>query len=130
ITDAEAEAILSGGVSDAPQREEIAGYAAAIDQTFPRFGPIVTSGDLSSLNAVVVGKPGNPPPPSVFSESPLHLEVFDAEGRAQGRVLQTLPPRLLHDKVEDLVSWLELELRGGGHQPPLVLGAVFMYFTA
>ncbi|HZN56002.1 MAG TPA: hypothetical protein VFB67_11860 [Candidatus Polarisedimenticolaceae bacterium] len=130
ITDAEAEAILSGGASDAPQRDEIAGYAAAIDQTFPRFGPIVTSGDLASLNAVVVGKPGNPPPPSVFRESPLHLEVFDAEGRAQGRVLQTLPPRLLHDKVEDLVSWLELELRSGEQHGLLVIGAFFVYCSS
>ena len=49
---------------------------------------------------------------------------------ALGRVLQTLPPRLLHDKVEDLVSWLELELRSGQQHPLVVIGAFFVYFTA
>ena len=130
VTDAEAEAILAGAVSGTAQHEEIAGYAAAIDQTFPRFGPLVTTGELASLNAIVLGKAGNPPPPSVLRDSPLHLEVFDAEGRAQGRVLQTLPPRLLHDKFEDLVSWLELELRTTGQHALLVIGAFFIYCSA
>jgi hypothetical protein len=58
----------------------------------PSAGPIVTFDELAALNAVVIGKSGNPPPPSVLRETPLHLEVFDAEGRALGRVLQTLPP--------------------------------------
>ena len=130
VTDAEVEAILAGAPSSAEEHGEIAGYGAAIDQAFPRFGPIVTTGEIASLNAVVIGKPGNPPPPSALRESPLHLEVFDAEGRAQGRVLQTLPPRLLHDKFEDVVSWLELELRSGDQHALLVIGAIFVYCSA
>jgi hypothetical protein len=118
------------GASTIPEGAELAGYAAAMDRSFPSAGPIVTFDELASLNAVVVGKPGNPPPPSMLRDTPLHLEVFDAEGRALGRVLQTLPPRLLQDKIEDLVSWLELELRGGEQHALLVAGTFFIYLTS
>jgi len=129
-SDAEVTAVLDGSAAPTLENAELAGYAAAMDRSFPGSGPIVTLDELASLNAVVVGKAGNPPPPSTLRETPLHLEVFDAEGRAQGRVLQTLPPRLLHDKIEDLVSWLELELRGHSEHPVLVAGSFFIYLTS
>lgn len=129
-TEVEVAAVLAGTSAPTPQTVELAGYAAAMDRSFPASGPIVTLDELAALNAVVVGKAGNPPPPSGLRETPLHLEVFDAEGRALGRVLQTLPPRLLQDKIEDLVSWLELELRGAEQHPVIVAGTFFIYFTS
>ena len=130
VTDPEAASIMSGAVAVTPASVEIAGYSAATDRAFPSSGSIITLTELAVLNAVIVGTAGNPPPPSALRETPIHLEVFDSEGRALGRVLHTLPPRVLRDKTEDLVSWLELELRGGGHHPLLVIGAFFLYFTA
>ena len=130
VSEAEVTSALAGIASSLPETAELVGYAAAMDRSFPASGPIVTFDELAALNAVVMGKPGNPPPPSALRESPLHLEVFDAEGRAQGRVLQTLPPRLLQDKLEDLVSWLELELRGGEQHPIVVAGTFFIYATS
>ena len=129
-TESDVSAVLAGTPSQVPQSAELVGYAAAMDRSFPASSPIVTLDELAALNAVVLGKPGNPPPPSVLRETPLHLEVFDDEGRAMGRVLQTLPPRLLQDKIEDLVSWLELELRGGEQHPLLVAGTFFIYFSS
>jgi hypothetical protein len=129
-TEPDVAAVLAGLPSQVPQRAELVGYAAAMDRSFPASSPIVTLDELAALNSVVLGKPGNPPPPSVLRETPLHLEVFDDEGRAMGRVLQTLPPRLLQDKIEDLVSWLELELRGGDQHPLLVAGTFFIYFSS
>ncbi len=129
-TESEVSTILAGLTATAPERAELVGYAAAIDRSFPASSPIVTLEELAAVNAVVLGKAGNPPSPSSLREAPLHLEVFDAEGRAQGRVLQTLPPRLLQDKIEDLVSWLEIEMRGGEHHPVLVVGTFFIYYTS
>ncbi len=130
VSETDVVALLAGTAPSTPESDDLLGYAAAMDRSFPASGPIVTFDELAVLNAVVVGKAGNPPPPSVLRETPLHLEVFDAEGRAQGRVLQTLPPRLLQDKIEDLVSWLELELRGGEQHPLLIAGTFFIYFTS
>ena len=130
VSEDEVAAILTGAAAPSPGSEEIEGYATAIDRSFPAAGPIATFDELAALNAIVVGRPGNPPPQSVLRETPLHLEVFDPQGRAMGRVLQTLPPRLLRDKIEDLVSWLELELRGGASHPVLVAGTFFIYFTS
>jgi hypothetical protein len=130
VSDAEVAAILGGSGVPSAASPELVGYSAAIDRPFPSIDPIVTFDELASLNAVVLGKSGRPPVPSPLRETPLHLEVFDAEGRAVGRVLQTLPPRLLRDKIEQLVSWLEFELRSGEQHPLLVVGAFFVYCTA
>jgi hypothetical protein len=130
VSDAEVTTVLGGSAAPSPVNMELTGYAAAMDRSFPAAGPIVSFDELAALNAIVVGKAGNPPSPSGYRETPLHLEVFDDEGRALGRVLQTLPPRLLQDKTEDLVSWLELELRGGDQHPLVVAGTFFIYFTS
>ena len=130
VAEAEVASVLSGDGAMTPLHLEIAGYATAVDRAFPHQGPLVTGDEIATLNAVLMGKPGDPPVPSPMRDAPLHLEVFDADGRALGRVLQTLPPRLLRDKIEDLVTWLELELRSSDKHPLLVIGAVFIFLTA
>jgi Fic/DOC family protein/winged helix DNA-binding protein len=130
VSDDEVAAIASADQAPPPAMAEIWGYARAIEGPFPRTGPLVTVEEIGGLNAVVIGKSNASVEPSPLRETPLHLELFDAEGRALGRILQTLPPRLLRDKIEDLVSWLEIELRAGEQHPLIVLGAFFVYFTA
>lgn len=129
-TDGEVRSVLGGDPGDLSATAEMVGYAAALDAPFPMTGPIVGADDLARLNAMIVGRTGSPPPPSPLREIPLHLEVFDQDGRAIGRVLQTLPPRLLHEKLEALVSWLEIELRSDEVHKLCVVGAAFVYLAA
>jgi Fic family protein len=72
----------------------------------------------------------NPEAPSAWRAEPLHLEAFDAEGRATGRVFQTLPPHLLAEKMDDLATWLEIELRSGEHHSLLVVASFTLAFLA
>ncbi len=130
VTDAEVAGLLRGETCPVREGCEVLGYAEAVDRTFPSEGPLVTTEEIRRLHAVVLGASGNPPEPSPWREEPLHLEAFDADGCAVGRVFQTLPPRLLPEKTEDLATWLEFELRGGEHHPLLVIGAFMLAFFA
>lgn len=124
-----AASILRGDSPGAPEAAEVVGYAAAMEMKFPR-GDVLVPDDLRRLNAVVMGDTSPDPPPIPYREIPLHLEAFDDEGRALGRVFQTLPPRLLPEKVDDLVTWLELELRTRERHPLLVIGTFMLGCTA
>jgi Fic family protein len=99
-------------------------YGRAMAARFPADGLVSTEG-ICRLHAMVAGASE----PSAWREGPLHHEEF-VEGKATGRILHTLPPRLLHDRMEDLVSWLEIELRAGTNHPLLVIGGFVLAFLA
>jgi Fic family protein len=86
--------------------------------------------EVQALHARAVGHPGDPPSPTPWRTEPYHLEIFDDKGRALGRVFQTLPPRLLDEKMGELVDWLEGELQRDGNHPILVTGTFMLYFIA
>lgn len=130
IADTEVAALFRGETCAVREGTEVLGYAEAMDRRFPADGPLVTTDELRRFHAVMLGASANPAEPSPWREEPLHLEAFDAEGRALGRVFQTLPPRLIPEKLEDLCSWLEIELRSGDHHPVLVVGAFMLAFLA
>lgn len=121
--------ILNGEAAGAPEAAEVLGYAAAMERPFPQ-GPVLVPDDLRRLNAIVLGDTSPDPVPIPYRDIPLHLEAFDDDGRALGRVFQTLPPRLLPEKVDDLVSWVELELRSRERHPLLVIGTFMLGCTA
>lgn len=127
VTDAEVVAILGGETPPVGEGREILGYARAMDRPFPAGGALVTPLEFRHLNAVVLGLSGDEP--NAWREEPIHLEAFDADGRALGRVFQTLPPRLIADKMENATTWLEYELRVGEHHPLLVIGAFYLVFV-
>jgi Fic family protein len=119
--------VEQGGISGdsctpaaASEAAQLCGYAAALAYTFPASGPLVTTDEIRRLHTRLLGQPAGPSP---WRDAPLHHEAFDG-GRATGRVFQTLPPRLIPSQMEDLASWLELELRSGEQHPALVV-AVF-----
>lgn len=91
----------------------------------------MTTLEIRRLHAVMMGEPGEAPEPTPWREAPNHVEAFDANGKALGRVFQTLPPRLIPETLEDLVTWLEIGLRGREHHPLVVIGAFMLaFFTA
>ncbi len=130
VSEDEVAALLSGKAVPLREGHEVLGYTRALERPFPEPGTLVTTEAIQRLHAVVLGSEEDPPPPSPWRTEPYHLEVFDKEGRALGRVIQTLPPRLIPETMEELVTWLELELRGRRNHPLLVIGLYMLYFVA
>ena len=130
VSDAEVGVLLSGGAVPVREGREVLGYAEALGRPFPARGPLLSTEEIRALHGVAMGAAGNPPPPGEWRREPYHLEFFDAEGRAVGRVLQTLPPRLLADKMEDIVTWLEPALRGKENHPVLIISTFMLLFIA
>mgnify|MGYP001765328224 CR=1 FL=1 len=130
VTDAEVAALLAGETQAVREGTDVLGYAEALDRPFPAEGPLVTPEEIRRLVSVLVACPGNPPEPMPWREKPIHLEAFDADGKALGRVFQTLPPRLIAEKMDELCSWLEMEIRSGDQHPVLVIAAFLLAFLA
>ena len=126
ITDTEAASLLRGETVTVREGAAVLGYANALDATFPRDGALVTPLEIARLNAVVQGGDPDHASPSSWRQEPIHLEAFDAEGHALGRVFQTLPPRLIEDKLDAACTWLELELRSEEHHPLLVIAGFYL----
>jgi Fic family protein len=99
-------------------------YARVLAARFPAAG-LVSTEEIRGLHALAVGASESSP----WREGPLHHEEF-VDGKATGRILHTLPPRFLPDRMEDLVSWLEIELRAAHHHPLLVIGGFVLAFLA
>jgi len=130
VTDVEVAAVLHGDPVPLKEGPEILGYAEALVTPFPVSGARVTSADIQALHARALGVPGEPPPPTAWRTEPYHLEIFDPQGHAVGRVFQTLPPRLIEEKMCAIVAWLEEELEAERNHPILVIGTFTLYFVA
>jgi Fic family protein len=93
---------------------------------FPGCDRLLGRDELRALHAVLLGQ-------STWSDwrtEPLHREGFDADGKATGLIFPTLPARLVGEKTEELLTWLELELRSGERHAILVVGTFLLYFLA
>jgi Fic family protein len=99
-------------------------YARGLQGRFPA-GGLVSCDEIRRLHATVTGASE----PSPWREGPLHHEEF-LDGKATGRILHTLPPRFVPQRMEDLVSWLEIELRDGENHPLLVIAGFVLAFLA
>ena len=130
VTDTEVAGLLRGDAPPVREGKEVLGYAEALDRPFPSDGPLVTPEEIRKLHAVLLGVKENPESPSAWRTEVLHLEAFDADGRAIGRIFQTLPPRLIAEKMDDLSTWLEFELRSGEHHALLVIASFMLAFLA
>ena len=128
VSDSEVAAALR---DDSPlsEGEAIHGYAAGIDFPFPGPERFVERETVAALNQAVLGRT-DATEPGPWRQRELNREAFDAEGKALGCVFPTLPPRLIEEKTEDLLTWLELELRSEERHPVLVIGTFLLAFLA
>ena len=122
--------VLNGAGDGVPGAAEIAGFSAALPRRFRGWERLLSTRELRVLHAMIVGRDGAPPPPSEWRDVAYEREVFDRDGRAVGLVMQTLPPRLLPETIENLVTWLELELRSRDHHPLLVIAVFDLAFLS
>jgi hypothetical protein len=87
--------------------------------------------DLGRLNALVTGAATDGSVhPSPWRTTPLHCEAFDCAGRATGRVIPILPPRMIPEKTEDLLSWFEMEMRAPDRPHVPTIGALALGLMA
>lgn len=129
VSEEEVRAILAGEPSNLAEAREIRGYAVALGIP-PMAADVLLDGDgIRLLNAqILTGELDAEPTP--WRDTPADPEAFDAEGRALGRVFMTLPPRLVPKTMEDLTTWVELELREREHHPLLVCGTFLLAMLA
>jgi Fic family protein len=130
VTDVEVAAVLHGDSVPLKEGPEILGYAEALVAPFPASGARVTPLEIQGLHARATGVHGEPPTPTPWRTEPYHLEIFDPQGRAVGQVFQTLPPRLIEEKMAAVVTWLEDALQAERDHPILVIGTFALYFVA
>jgi Fic family protein len=130
ISDADVAGLLRGESLQLRDAGDVQGYSAALDYPFPATDRVLTSMDLRWLHAVLAARAGEPGEPSPWRLKPHQFEAFDAQGHATGRIFSALPPRMVEGKIEDLLTWLEFELRTGERHPILVIGTFLLGFRA
>ncbi|HXV77540.1 MAG TPA: Fic family protein [Candidatus Polarisedimenticolaceae bacterium] len=126
ISDHDVAGILRGQSVVLPDSASVRGYARAMG--FPLGNGLLEPATLQRLNAVVLGQDESRP--SAWRTHPSHCETFDSEGHATGRVIQILPSRLIEEKIADLVTWFELEMRERARHPLIAIAAFYLGFLA
>ena len=129
VSDMEVAGLLRGESLVVRDAKEVLGYASGMRYALPRGGPMLRAEDLCSLHAVVASSPPREGP-SPWRQAPHQREAFDSAGKATGRVFSTLPPRMIEQKIDDLLTWLEFELRLAERHPVLVISTFVLGFLA
>jgi hypothetical protein len=104
-----------GVISDAAA---IRGYATGLEFAFPANDRFVDQDALKALNRAILDRGDEPAAEGEWRTQELNREAFDAEGKALGWM------------TDDLLTWLEFELRKGEQHPVLVIGTFIMAFLA
>ena len=123
VTDADVAGLLRGESTALRDSADILGYAQALAHRLPGTEKLLTSEDIRKLHAVMLGAGDEISP---WRHESLLCEAFDAEGKAVGRVLQTLPHRMVEEKTEEALTWLEYELRAGEQHAVLVVATFLL----
>jgi len=130
VSDMEVAGLLRGQDSSSRDAADVLGYGAAASAQLPGPDKLLRPEDLRRMHAVMASGAKDDLTLSPWRTVHHQREAFDAQGRATGRVFSTLPPRMIEGKVEDLLTWLEFELRSAESHPVLVVGAFIVGFLA
>ena len=132
ISDDEADAVIRGATIAVADAAAVRGTLAALSFPIGEDGRLLAAVDLGRLNAVVRGEadPAGPVPPSPWRTTPVHCEAFDCSGHATGRVIPILPPRMIPGKLEDLLTWFEMEMRAPERHAVPTIGALALGLMA
>lgn len=130
VSDHDVATVLRDGSLPLRDAEALLGYAAALSWPLPDKDQLMTEEILRKLHAVMMGNDVTTAGPSPWRQRLLDRQPFDAEGRATGRVFATLPPHHVEEKAQELLTWLELELRTGDQHPVLVIAAFLLCLLA
>jgi len=130
VTDHDVALLLRDGSRALPDSDAVHGYAAAMRLPLPDSGTLLSSDDLRRINALILGRYGKTEGEPPWRVEPLQREAFDSEGKVLGWIFTTLPPHLIEQKMEELLTWLEFELLQGEQHPALVIATFILAFLA
>ena len=128
VSDIDVAGLLRGDGVPIGDAKDILAYAAGLREKLPTADKLLTADDLKRLHGTLLAPLGEEVRPSPWRSAPLHREAFDAGGRATGRISPTSPPWLIERHVEDLLTWLEFELRVGERHSVLVIATFVLGF--
>ncbi len=126
ITDEDAGAVAMGETLPVADAAAVRGTLAAQAYSLGTQGRLLDAADLGRLNAIVMGEadPEGPVEPSRWRTTPSHCETFDCSGHASGRVIPILPPRMIPEKLDQLLSWFEMEMHASAPHPVPAIGGL------
>lgn len=130
VSDADVAGLLRGAAVPLRDAADVLGYAAALGRGLPPTERVLRTDDIRMLHATLIAGGAEPGAPTPWRRRPHQFETFDAEGHTTGQVFSALPPRMIDEKVEDLLTWLELELRSADRHAVLVVGTFMLGFLA
>jgi hypothetical protein len=130
VSNEEAAAAFRGSALGTADAEAVQGTIASLHYPLGGHNGLLGPTDLARLNAVVTGAGSGSVEPSPWRVTPLHCEAFDCAGRATGRVIPILPPRMIPEKTEDLLSWFEMEMRAPDRPHVPTIGALALGLMA
>ena len=133
ISDRDVAEILRGESLVNPDRKAVNGYLAAIDLDLGDVS-VPDAPALARLNEVVLGCAERPKcepcGAGVWRKHPTHCEIFDSQGHATGRVVPILPPRMVDEKLDALLSWFALEIHDNERHPLPVIATFVLGLMA
>jgi Fic family protein len=135
LSDREVDALLSNLKTYSfvsRDEQEVAGYAFVCQEVFDSFEGMVFSENLiKQLHAwLLQHSDKDARHRGEYKKLPNHVEAFDEHGKSVGVVFQTATPFQTPLRMEELVVWVQEQLKSKQLHPLLVIGIFIVIFLA